>query len=270
MYNKIRKAMISNRIIKGFALVQLCFLLYIKLAAAAYSTSFDFGNIAVDTTSVTTVTIYNQDSHAVEVTGLAFISGGCSDFSVISQKEPGQIPAGGNLEIDVGYTPSAVGECSGILRIWTDSPIPSTVAFTGTGVVTRAILTNKMIEILAYLDKMMTGNGPGKSVNNRLLTIRNMVKTATLQIESGQTEAAYNKLSVIYKKVDGFSKPMDFINEGSSRGLHSKNTLSELIKDLMTLLKSDLKKTGKRVEFKSTHWERENTVRTQPYGLVKK
>ncbi|MGD8963921.1 MAG: hypothetical protein PVH43_15500 [Desulfobacterales bacterium] len=228
----------------------LCFFVLLKPAAAAYSTSFDFGSVGLGTTSITTVTIYNKESIAVEVTGIAFLSDGCLDFTVINQNKFDLVPAGGKLEIDVAYAPSVTGDCSNVLRIWTNSPIPITVAFNGTGVVNQAILIHKIQEIHAYMDAMMVGNGPGKSAHNRLHTIREMVKTAALQIENGQTQAAYHKLSSIYKKADGLPKPVDFIASDSTQGRHSTVGLAELIKDLMAFLQAELKKNAKRVEYK--------------------
>jgi hypothetical protein len=228
----------------------LCFFVPLELAAATDSTSFDFGSISLGTTSITTVTIYNKESLAVEVTGIAFLSDGCPDFTVINQNKFTLVPAGGKLEVDVAFAPSVTGDCSNVLRIWTNSPIPITVAFNGTGVVSQAILIHKIKEIRAYMDAMMFGNGPGKSAHYRLHTIRKMVSIAALQIENGQHQAAYHKLSSIYKKADGLSKPVDFLTSDPTEERHSTVGLAELIKDLMALLQSEVEKNAKRVEYK--------------------
>lgn len=232
--------------------MNLFFLMHIPFAADAYSTSFDFGAVAIGATSTTTVSIYNEESDPVVVTGIGFSATGCSDFSIALLSELMLIPAGEDLEIDVNYSPSAVGECSNILQIWTGSPFPHTVAFSGSGVMSQAPLEVKIEEILAYFDAHMKGAGPGNSADNRFNAMRNSIELTAALIKNGQSEAAWHKLSEISKNADGFSKPMDFTEEGSAQRLYSTNTLTELIKDLMTLLEADVVKTGKRAESKAT------------------
>jgi len=253
MCNKRNKPITSNRKLKFLILTTLCFLMYLPSTATAYSTSFDFGPVALGATSTTTVTIHNEGNDAVEVTGVGFVAQRCPYFSIVFLTESKQIPAGEALQIDVNYSPSAVGECSNELRIWTDdSPVPHTVALSGTGVETRASVEDKIQEIFEYLDTHIKGKGPGKSAENRFNALRNMIEAAAVHIKNGQTEAALHKLSAIYNKVDGFSKPMDFIDERPAYRMYSSNTLAGLIKDLMTLLESDATWTGKRAKSKET------------------
>ena len=253
MCNKIKKITISNRMLKLLALMNLCFLMHIPTTADAYSTSFDFGAVAIGATRTTTVSIHNEESDAIMVTGLSFSANGCSDFSIARLPELLLIPDGNSLEIDVNYSPSAVGECSNVLRIWAGSPVPHTVAFSGTGVMSRALLEDKIHEILAYVDTHLKGAGPGNSADHRFNALRNSIELTAALIKNGQTEAARHKLSEIYKKADGLSTPMDFIDAGSTQGLSSTNTLAGLIKDLMTLLESDVIKREKLAESKATH-----------------
>jgi len=80
-----------------------------------------------------------------------------------------------------------------------------------------------------------------------------MIETAAVQIKKGQTEAAWQKLSEVYKKVDGISRPKDFIDERSTtrtdeasiKDAYATDTLAGLIQNLMTLLKADAIKTVK-------------------------
>ena len=253
MCNKINKPIISNRMLKFLILTMLCFLMCLPSTATAYSTSFDFGPVAVGATSTTTVTIYNEGKEEVEVTGIGFAAERCPYFSFVFRTESRRIPAGETLQIDVNYSPSAAGECSNQIRIWTDdSPVPHTVDLSGTGMAARASVEDKVQQILEYLDTHMKGKGSGKSAENRFNALRNMIETAAEHIKNGQTQAALHKLSAIYKKVDGFSKPMDFIDEGPAYRMYSSNTLAGLIKDLMTLLESDAIRTGKRAQSKET------------------
>jgi hypothetical protein len=252
MCNKKNKPILSNRIRIFLGIISFCFLMYLQPAADAYSTSFDFGPVAVGATSTTTVTVYNEEAEAVEVTGIAFAPEGCSYFSVVLRNDSMLIPGGGTLGIDVNFSPNEVGECSNLLRIWAGSPIPHTVAFSGTGVVNRTLLEDKIQEILKYLDTHMKGKGPGNSAENRLNALRNMIEASAVLIKNGQNEAAWHKLSEIYQQADDFSDSMDFIDEGSTERIYSENTLAGLIKDLMTLLESDLIKTKKLARSKAT------------------
>jgi hypothetical protein len=252
MCNKIKKRIISNRMLKFIAIMSLGFLMLIPPTAGAYSTSFDFGEVAIGAKSTTTVSIHNEEKDAVVVTGLGFSANGCSDFSIVRLPELMLIPAGENLEIDVDYFPSDVGECSNVLRIWTGTPIPHTVAFYGTGIMSQALFEDKIQEILAYVDTHLTGAGPGNSADHRLDALRNSIELTAALIKNGQTEAALHKLSEIYEKADDFSKPKDFMDEGSTQRLSSTGTLAGMIKDLMILLESDAAKTKKLAKSKAT------------------
>lgn len=250
MYNKIKKPNVLNRI-RFLALMSLCFLMYLPAMATAYSTSFDFGPVAVGATSTATVTIHNEESDDVVVTNTRFLYDNCSDFTFAYRSELKLIPAGGTLEIDVNYSPSAAGECSNVLGIWAGSPSANIVNLSGTGVISRALPEDKIREILEYLDTYLEGKGPGRSAENRFNALRGMIETAAVHIKKGQIEAALNELSAICKKVDGFSKPLDIVEEGPTDRTYSSNTLAGLIKDLMTLLESEAKQTGKQVGSKA-------------------
>ena len=256
MYNKINIPIISKQMLKFFVLMNLCFFMVLPTAADAYSTSFDFGPVPVGATHTTTVTIHNEESEGVVVTGISFLPDGCPDFSIVSGTELMLIAAGETLEVDVNYSPAEIGECSNVLRIWAGSPIPSTVAFSGTGVGSRALLENKIQEILEYLDTRMQGRGTGKSAENRFGALRKMIETAAGDIKNGQTQAAWHKLSEIYKKADDFSEPVNFTDRGPTEGptktMYSTNTLAGLIKELMSLLESDARKSGKLARSKAT------------------
>jgi len=253
MSDKANKPIVS-KMLKFLVLMKLCFLIYLHSTAAAYSTGFDFGPVEIGTTSTTTVTIRNDEAYPVKFTGAAFLPDGCSYFSVASPTESIPIPGGQALGIDVNYSPLADGECSNLLRIWTDSsPIPSTVAFSGIGVATPANPEDKIKEILNFLDSHMKGMGSGKSADNRFNALRNMIETASVQIKKGQTEAAWQKLSEVYKKVDGISRPKDFAGERSVartdevsiKDAYATDTLAGMIQNLMALLKTDAMKTGR-------------------------
>lgn len=253
MCNKTNKSNLQIRMLKFLILANMFLFVYLPSTATAYSTSFDFGPVAVGTVSTTTVTLHNEEKDPVAVTRTDFLNDGCSDFSFVYRSELKLIPAGGTLEIDVSFSPSAAIECSNVLGIWTGSPFAHTVALSGTGVQPRASAEDKIQEILDYLDAHLKGKGPGKSAENRFNTLHSMLETAAVLIKNGQTEAALNKLSAIYDKADDFAKPVDFIDEGSTTArIYSSNTLAQLIQELMILLESEAVRTAKGSASKQT------------------
>jgi hypothetical protein len=73
-----------------------------------------------------------------------------------------------------------------------------------------------MQEILLFFDTMVAngtlkGDGPGKSADNRLKALRNMLQAAANLIAAGNMEAAYQQLYDAYRKADGDPHIPDFI-----------------------------------------------------------
>jgi hypothetical protein len=63
----------------------------------------------------------------------------------------------------------------------------------------------------------LKGKGKGKWAKRRLKVLKKMLATTSRMIENGDTEAAYNKLAMIHKKIDGNPDPKDFV-EGQAKG----------------------------------------------------
>jgi hypothetical protein len=61
-------------------------------------------------------------------------------------------------------------------------------------------------------DGSLVGEGPGKSAENRLNALRNMLEAAGALIDAGAYEAASNQLMAAYGKTDGDPKPPDFVS----------------------------------------------------------
>ena len=93
--------------------------------AAIYTQGYDFGNVEVGSAQTTVMSISNLDGNEVEFT-MTFSLYSCSDFSIkTSLPQPMSIPPNETVNVEIGYSPSSVGECSATLRIYTGSPIPS-------------------------------------------------------------------------------------------------------------------------------------------------
>jgi probable HAF family extracellular repeat protein len=78
----------------------------------------------------------------------------------------------------------------------------------------------------------IAGIGPGKSANNRLNALMNMLYSAKKMIDLAAYEEACNQLESIYKKCDGLPKPPDFITGDTDTMGTLTGMLDELIGSL--------------------------------------
>ena len=103
-------------------------------SAAVSSTNYDFGSVLVGSTQMHAFGIKNLEDTSTTLTEFVFDHDNCRDFSLIAKPESLMIPPNGTIQVVVGYTPSATGTCSDIMRIYADSPVPYSVTLTGTGI----------------------------------------------------------------------------------------------------------------------------------------
>jgi hypothetical protein len=61
-------------------------------------------------------------------------------------------------------------------------------------------------------DGSLVGEGPGKSAENRLNALRNMLEAAGDLINAGTYEEACGQVMAVYEKIDGDPKPPDFVS----------------------------------------------------------
>jgi hypothetical protein len=97
--------------------------------------------------------------------------------------------------------------------------------------------TDTVEDILDFIDESieegtLQGTGPGKSAQNRLTALRNMIEAAGELITEGDLESARDQLLAAYRKCDGAPTPPDFV-EGPAR-----EELAELILALIENLAS--------------------------------
>jgi hypothetical protein len=76
-------------------------------------------------------------------------------------------------------------------------------------------------EVLDLVDESvdagtLTGDGPGKSADNRLNALINMLEEAQSLIEAGLYEEACDQLWAAYRKCDGDPRPPDFVTGGAA------------------------------------------------------
>ncbi|MFC1792020.1 hypothetical protein ACFL3Q_00350 [Planctomycetota bacterium] len=68
-------------------------------------------------------------------------------------------------------------------------------------------------------DGTLTGDGPGKSADNRLNALINMLEEAQGLIEAGLYEEACDQLWSAYRKCDGEIRPRDFVTGEAAEDL---------------------------------------------------
>lgn len=213
--------------------------------AAISATEYVFGEVELGSSKTTFVSISNLDSTSVTLTGLVFAKTSCSDFSVVSLPESMMIPPNGTISVEIGYSPSTVGDCSDILRIYSGSPFPNQVSFSGIGIESASPgpkptnaaqpFLERIENIMVFMDACsedgsLEGYGHGNSAKNRLKAFRTMLVITAHHLENGYFEDAQNKLMEIYKKADGKPKPIDFVTGAKAPELGS------MIQDLMASL----------------------------------
>jgi len=213
--------------------------------AAISSTGYFFGEVQLDSSKTTLVSISNLDSTSVTLTGLVFAKTNCSDFYVASPPQSMMIPPNGTINVEIGYSPSTVGDCADILRIYSGSPFPKQVSFSGVGIESASPGPNATNEAQPFLERIeniklfldtcsadgsLEGYGHGNSAKNRLKALRTMLVITAHQLENGYFKNARNKLMEIYKKADGKPKPMDFVTGAKAPELGS------MIQDLIASL----------------------------------
>jgi hypothetical protein len=212
--------------------------------AAVSTTGYDFGEVELGSSETTFVNISNLGSAPVTLTGLVFDKTSCSDFSVITLPESMTILSNETVNVEIGYSPTTIGDCSEILRVYTGTPFPSQISFSGIGIEPTSLeqeafnmaqpllikveniigFTNKCIE-----DQSLNGYGRGKSAEKRLNAFKKMLVVAYHLLDNGHFEAARKKLIAIYKKADGEPSPKDLVTGINAPELASK--IYELITD---------------------------------------
>lgn len=217
--------------------------------AAISSTGYDFEKVEVGTSKTTFVSITNFGETDTLISGVVFANTTCSDFSVVYIPDNKTIPVKGTMEVEISYTPSAIGTCSDTLSIYNGTPFPSIVTFIGIGVEPVSaqpalfsaqnqslILIRKIqtfVEEESHEGESLRGTGKGKATaQNRIKTFNKMLVIAAHMIENGNIEAAHNKLVTIYQKTDGNPNPEDFVVGTSAK------SLAEKIQDLISSLNS--------------------------------
>ena len=205
--------------------------------AAISLSGYDFGEVEVGTSKTTPVTITNLDDASTTITNFVFAEMTCRDFSIVHDSGYITISPNASIEVEVVYTPSALGPCSDILTISNGTPFPNLVTFSGTGVEAvqeepepfsaRKQASAQIAETINFMksglsEGSLVGTGKGKSAEERLKAFNKMLVMAAHMIENGKIEEARNKLITIHKKIDGKPEPNDFVQGNAAAELASQ------------------------------------------------
>lgn len=151
------------------------------------------------------------------------------DFAVtyISQPLPMEHPAGDTLDVEVTFTPSALGRREAFLFVQSNDSVglPGTEAWIpliGFGVDASSPPGGLMADLLAFFDAAvadgsLTGSGSGSSAPHRLKAFRNMLQASSDLIEAHAYDLACTQLQDALNHSDGLAPPPDFV-DGTGRG----------------------------------------------------
>ena len=127
-------------------------------------TSLSFSNQVIGTTTASqTVTLTNNQSTTLGITGVAFSGTNASDFAE-TDNCVGSIAVGGSCSINVTFTPAAVGSRTGSLNIANNiSGSPLAVPLSGTGV-TATQIVSLSTSSLTFTNQIVGSTSPAQGI----------------------------------------------------------------------------------------------------------
>lgn len=178
----------------------------------------DFGGVEVGSSATMVVTLSNAGDADLSVDSLVF-SPELSSFSIVSPlASPATIAPEETLDIELSFAPSSSGSLSTVLQIGSNDPDEPLVEvqLTGVGISTEPGTSEQMAEVLEFFDESveegtLVGEGAGRSAQNRLDALQNMLEEAGRRIDDGLYDEARAQLVDAYKKCDGQTPPPDFV-----------------------------------------------------------
>jgi hypothetical protein len=199
---------------------------------------YDFKEVGLNTTSNATVSISTNSSSEVVLKSMSLQSGIYFEILTEMPDDGIVIPPNETVGIKIAFTPTILDSVSDVMYIRTNNPFIGRVVvyLSGTGVPSADITID---DILGFFDSSvasgtMVGNGgansddnllaykvdnqkkkksgnQGKSAENKLHALRNMIVSAGKLIESEDLDGACRQLMSISKKCDGKDRPPDFV-----------------------------------------------------------
>jgi hypothetical protein len=202
-------------------------------------TIYDFLEVEVGTSVMTTITISNEGGHNLVVDGIDFQAGSSADFTIPPISLPVMVPPPDGqpnyIDVEVTFTPSSEGDHEAILEILSNdlSNSPVEVQLVGSGIAGSLVTIES---ILAFFDAgveagTIQGLGPDTSAQTNHLEVFDLkLLMVKFFIDKGAYREACTLLWHAYERSDGQRPPPDFI--GGDDVLELNTMILQLIIDL--------------------------------------
>ena len=172
---------------------------------------FDFGEVDVGDSDSQNFTIMNSWWGNLAIASIELLPGGGGDFNLVNSPAPGTIVAPGSLiYFGIDFSPTSEGlHTAEIVIRWTNGESgTATVELSGTAVAAQPP-PSTIQGIINFFDTSvangsLVGAGPGKSAENRLNALRNMLIRASYLLSAGNYEAACGQLGAAFKRCNDF------------------------------------------------------------------
>ena len=176
----------------------------------------DFGQVELGEAATVIATVTNLGDGTLVLHEVVLSN--APAFTLEAPSLPLQVATNATVDLVLTFAPTSEAMYMtelGILSNDGDETFVS-VALQGEGVVTAVPPAEQIADILAFIEVSvaagtLAGDGPGKSADNRLNALKNMIEAAGEDIALGDIESACGQLSSAYRRTDGLSPPPDFV-----------------------------------------------------------
>ena len=176
----------------------------------------DFGQVELGDFATAIVTVSNLGEGVLTLHEIAL--GDDTVFAVEPLVVPFDIGTNETVDLVLTFTPMAETPYSSELTLLSNDGDETFVAvsLSGEGVVTAVPPSEQIVSILDFIDESvaagtLAGDGAGKSADNRLGALENMIEAAGEDIALGDIDSACGQLRSAYRRTDGLSPPPDFV-----------------------------------------------------------
>lgn len=202
----------DNHAIDTFTVTPAAFLPEIAVAPEVV----DFGQVELGDLATAIVTVSNLGEGVLTLHEVTL--GDDTVFAVEALEVPFDIGTNETLDLVLTFTPAAEVPYAADLTLLSNDGDETFVAVSllGEGVVTAVPPSEQIVNILDFINESvaagtLAGDGPGKSADNRLGALENMIEAAGEDIALGDIESACGQLRSAYRRTDGLSPPPDFV-----------------------------------------------------------
>jgi len=176
----------------------------------------DFGQVEVGDSETRVVTVSNVGNWILTLHEITLSD--APGFTLEAVAVPLDIGTSTTADLVLTFTPTGEAVYLSELTLLSNDGDQTYIALAiqGEGVVTAVPPDEQITAILVFMeesvaDGMLEGDGNGKSADNRLGALENMIEAAGEDITLGDIESACGQLRSAYRRTDGLSPPPDFV-----------------------------------------------------------